>query len=241
MMEHEIAENAADIGTVLLIEDDEIVSEVNRSMMERLGYQVLSAKTGQEAIDIATGHSGQIDLALMDMDMPDMKGHEILPHLVSARPGLKVVICSGQLLDSGAEELMTRGAHDFLQKPFTLRVLQAMLVRHLERRHDPRTKMGGSMAGSRLKVIDISKGGFAFACDESVSDEDALIDVAVLLAEKGLDLEELECRIVPDKNVNLAVSEIGDNQKRKSVSFGKMTRKQLEALNELIKAFAGKP
>jgi hypothetical protein len=54
-------------------------------------------------------------------------------------------------------------------------------------------------------------------------------------------LEELECRIVPDKNVNLAVSEIGDNQKRKSVSFGKMTRKQLEVLNELINACSGKP
>ena len=227
-------------GVVLLIEDDDIVVDVSRSMIERLGYQVLVAVTGKEALDIVNKAEAPVDLALLDMDMPDLKGHEIFPHLISARPDLKVVICSGQLLDSGAQALLDQGAHDFLQKPFSFKILQDTLVKHLDRRNEPRTALPESTETGRMKIIDISKGGFAFTCDETVNDEDALIDVAVLLAEKGMNMDELECRIVAEKTIKASSSDDDALLKRKSVSFGKMTRKQLDALNELINACSKK-
>ncbi len=119
-------------GTILLIEDEQIVLEVTRAMLEKLGYRVLEAPTGQEAIDIAERFDGEIDLALLDIKLPDMEGGSTYTFLKKARPNLKVIVCSGYAIDGPAQDILDAGAQDFVQKPYSLETLSAKLKAALE-------------------------------------------------------------------------------------------------------------
>ena len=114
-------------GTILVIEDEETVMAVTRAMLEGLGYSVLEAKTGHEAIGVVNTFDGDIDLAMLDILLPDMSGNTIYPFLMEARPDLKVIVFSGYAIDGPAEEIIAAGAQDFLQKPFTLAGLSEKL------------------------------------------------------------------------------------------------------------------
>jgi signal transduction histidine kinase/ActR/RegA family two-component response regulator len=114
-------------GTALIVEDEHLVMEVNRAIVEKLGYRVLEAKTGKEALAIVDNFEGEIDFTLLDVILPDMDGSLIYPKLKKARPGLKVVVCSGFALDGAASEMLEAGAESFIQKPFTMASLSAVL------------------------------------------------------------------------------------------------------------------
>lgn len=243
-MENQKNDSVDTVGrVVLLIEDEDIVMEVGRAMMEKMGYTVIEAATGQSAVDAASDPGVRIDLVLMDMDMPDMKGPEIFDRLMAARPGAKVIVCSGQSEDAAVDDLMARGVHGFLQKPFSYKNLEAILVRHLDRRHEPRVRaldnflsVSGDKEIRNIRILDISRGGLAFVCDEKKDDRHALIDVAVIMADKGVNLDELECRIVSDRTLDPSDPETGEALKRVGVSFGKMTKEQFDRLSALISA-----
>lgn len=114
-------------GTALIVEDEHLVMEVNRAIVGKLGYQVLEAKTGKEALAIAQKHKGKIDFALLDVILPDMDGSLIFPELRQMRPDMKVVVCSGFALDGPASEMLEAGAESYIQKPFTVAALSAVL------------------------------------------------------------------------------------------------------------------
>ena len=119
-------------GTILIIEDEEMVMTVCRAMLERLGYHVLEAQTGQEAINVVKTYDGDIDLAMLDILLPDMSGNVIYPFLMEARPNLKVLVYSGYSIDGPAKEIMDAGAQGFLQKPFTIAALSEKVKKVLE-------------------------------------------------------------------------------------------------------------
>lgn len=112
-----------DSGTILLVEDEEIVRDVSRALLERLGYHVLAAVNGQEAVNIAKSYDENIDLALLDIILPDIEGKEVYPQLMEARPNLKVIVCSGYSIDGPARQILDAGAQGFIQKPFNLSAL----------------------------------------------------------------------------------------------------------------------
>jgi CheY-like chemotaxis protein len=109
--------------TVLIVEDEAMVAAINQAVFEHRGYTVLLASNGREAVDIARERSAEIDVVLLDMAMPVMGGAEAFPLLRSARPALKVILCSGYDLDESAQSLINAGASAFIQKPFGLEEL----------------------------------------------------------------------------------------------------------------------
>ena len=122
------------IGTILLIEDESAVIETLRKLLERLGYHVIEAKTGKEAIRLARAFDGDIDLAILDVFLPDMNGNKIYPLIKEFRPDLKVLVFSGYSLDGPAQEILDAGAHGFLQKPVSIEVLSQKLTELLQAR-----------------------------------------------------------------------------------------------------------
>ncbi len=114
-------------GTALIVEDEHLVMEVNRAIVEKLGYHVLEARTGEEAINLVKSHEGRIDFVLLDVILPDMDGSHIYPRLIEARPGIKVIVCSGFALDGPARQILESGAESFVQKPFTMSALSTVL------------------------------------------------------------------------------------------------------------------
>ena len=119
-------------GTILIIEDDDVVIEVAMAMVELLGYRVMVAKTGKDAIHMTETFDGQIDLALLDIRLPDMDGTNLYPLIMKARSNLKVIVFSGYSIDGPAREILDAGAQDFIQKPFSITTLSEKLTTVLE-------------------------------------------------------------------------------------------------------------
>ena len=127
MPEKTNAEFAMGSGTILLIEDEDVVIDVTRALLEILGYRVLVAKTGKDAVHISETFDDRIDLALLDIKLPDMDGRNLYPLIMKARPNLKVIVCSGYSIDGPAREILNAGAQDFIQKPFSVAILSGKL------------------------------------------------------------------------------------------------------------------
>jgi PAS domain S-box-containing protein len=125
-------ELARGTGTILIVEDEEQVMDVTRTILKRLGYQVLTAKTGMEGVDIGRSYNGDIDLAIIDIYLPDMRGDVIYKLLKKVRRNLKVIILSGYALDGPAQKILNAGAQAFMQKPFKLAALSEKVKDVLE-------------------------------------------------------------------------------------------------------------
>ncbi|NUN95047.1 MAG: PAS domain S-box protein, partial [Candidatus Omnitrophica bacterium] len=125
--------------TILLVEDEDQVLRVERDILERLGYRTLSARNGQEAVQIAREHPDRIDLAILDMAMPVMDGPTAFPLLRGVRPDMKIVVCSGFDAGSEAESLLESGAVGFIQKPFTTQTLASEIRAALHPSSEPRS------------------------------------------------------------------------------------------------------
>lgn len=114
-------------GTILIIEDEPDVMEITRETLKRIGYSVIEAITGKEAVQKAISYADTIDVALLDIKLPDMGGAQVYPLLMEARPELKVLVFSGYALDGPAQEILDAGADGFVQKPFSIAGLSETL------------------------------------------------------------------------------------------------------------------
>jgi len=130
--EVEKVEIAMGEGTILVIEDEELLVDLFRQILERLGYRVLLAETGKEAVELAKTFDGQIDLALLDIKLPDMDGGRVYPLIMEARPDLKVIVCSGYSIHGPAQDIIDAGAEGFIQKPFSIAPFAEKLKEVLE-------------------------------------------------------------------------------------------------------------
>jgi CheY-like chemotaxis protein len=112
-------------GTILLVEDEEVLRSLAREILEEAGYRVLAAGRAEAAIELARAHPGPIDLLLADVAMPGMKGPELAVALGEVRPGLKVLLMSGHTDDAVVRRGVQgqRPVPPLLQKPFSVREL----------------------------------------------------------------------------------------------------------------------
>jgi signal transduction histidine kinase len=118
--------------TVMLVDDEAVVLEVTRSILERLGYKVICALNGQEAVELAKSYDGDIHLVLLDMAMPVMGGAQAYPLIREQRPKIKAIIYSGYELDPAAQAVLDAGANDYIQKPFRTRMLASKVRQILD-------------------------------------------------------------------------------------------------------------
>ncbi len=109
--------------TVLLVNDEKAVLEVSRQMLENLGYRVVLANGGREAIEIFQQTENRIDLVILDMIMPLMGGNETFDRLREIDPGSRVLLSSGYSVDGLAKTILSKGCNGFIQKPFNLKEL----------------------------------------------------------------------------------------------------------------------
>jgi len=108
---------------ILLVDDDPLILDVGTSMLEVLGYTVMAAPGGTEAIATYCDNIGRIHLVILDMIMPDMGGGKTYDQLKQIDPAVRVLLSSGYSIDGQASAIIRRGCNGFIQKPFTLQVL----------------------------------------------------------------------------------------------------------------------
>lgn len=109
--------------TILFIDDEDTVLEVGELMLQRLGYKVIPAANGADALEAYEQNRSDIDMVILDMIMPDIGGGETYDQLRKLNPDVKVLLSSGYSIDGQAIEIMNRGCDGFIQKPFTLNKL----------------------------------------------------------------------------------------------------------------------
>ncbi len=114
-------------ATILVVEDEEMVMQAISELLARLDYRVLQALTGHKALEVLRSHSGQIDVVLLDVKLPDVEALDLYEQMLAIRPDLKVIICSGYNQEGPVEKLLSSGATAFLQKPFSVSKLSSEL------------------------------------------------------------------------------------------------------------------
>ena len=114
-------------GLVLMVDDDPRVRSVTELLLRDLGFDVLSAGSGRDAIAEFELHADEIRVVLLDVTMPDLSGDQVLDALRQRRADLEVLLCSGYAEDEIKERFSNRDMASFLQKPYTRQALQARL------------------------------------------------------------------------------------------------------------------
>ena len=105
--------------TVLVVEDEPVLREMARDILENCGYRILEAESGRHALEVWRQHADEIDLLLTDMVMPEgVSGVELAEQLLPDRPGLKIVFTSGYTANEVNHELLAKMRARFLQKPY---------------------------------------------------------------------------------------------------------------------------
>jgi CheY-like chemotaxis protein len=110
-------------GAILVVDDEDTVLDVGTQLLNALGYEVLAAGSGKEAIEVYNANIDKIDMVILDMIMPGMGGGETFDKLKKINSGLKVLLSSGYSRDGQADEILTRGCSGFIQKPFNMKQL----------------------------------------------------------------------------------------------------------------------
>ena len=105
--------------TILLVEDEEAVRMLARMVLQSNGYKVLEARHGEDALSIAAGHAGPIDILVSDVLMPRMGGRQLAARLAEARPNLRVLFMSGYGDDGAPERGPEEPLAAFIGKPFS--------------------------------------------------------------------------------------------------------------------------
>lgn len=106
--------------TILVVEDEELLLELVQSFLEDKGYTVLTARDGQEAVEVYARHKDEIELVLSDMGLPKMGGWEAFRRMREIDPNVKAILASGYLDPNVRSEMLKAGAKDFVQKPYDI-------------------------------------------------------------------------------------------------------------------------
>jgi PAS domain S-box-containing protein len=120
--------------TILVVDDEEMVLGVFSRILEFLGYKVIKARTGMEAVDLFREKKEEISLVILDMIMPGMGGGKTYELLREIDPSIKVILSSGYSIDAQAKEIMDMGCRAFIQKPFDLKYLSRIVREVIDNR-----------------------------------------------------------------------------------------------------------
>ena len=114
-------------GKILLVDDQEPVREVAKDMLEALGYEVITAADGLEGVSRYRDLWREIDLAILDMVMPNMSGGDCFRRMKQINPKARVVLSSGYSMDGSIQDVMNKGILAFIQKPYRLEELSRVV------------------------------------------------------------------------------------------------------------------
>ncbi|MGB2956501.1 MAG: response regulator, partial [Anaerolineales bacterium] len=113
--------------TILLVDDEENIRQLGEELLGSFGYTVLTAPDGESALELYEKDAEQVDLVILDLNMPGMGGKRCLEKLVVMNPRIKVIIASGYSVNGPTKDAIDAGAKGFVGKPYEVRqMLQAI-------------------------------------------------------------------------------------------------------------------
>ncbi len=110
-------------GTILVVDDEEYILNADKAMLNELGYDVLLANGGKEALRVFDENKDRVKLLILDLIMPDMGGEIVYDRIKAVRPDIPVILSSGYSIEGQAEAILKKGCDGFIQKPYNLNQL----------------------------------------------------------------------------------------------------------------------
>jgi CheY-like chemotaxis protein len=123
-------------GTVLLVDDEETILRAGEELLESMGYNVMTAASGEEALETVQRFGDEIDVVILDLIMPEMGGREVYDGLKGIAPQIKVIVMSGHNSEGLSKEMLAKGFEAFIEKPFTVCELSRVVNRVLDNSGD---------------------------------------------------------------------------------------------------------
>lgn len=139
-------------GTILLVDDEDSVRAVGARLLERLGYTVLQAASGQQALDIIQAGQETVDLIVLDLIMPGLTGRETFQRLQHISPQTKVLLYSAHSIDEDVHLMLEKGALGFLQKPYRIAALSQKIAEMMGK--FPPVSSGGAVSSSKTGAAE---------------------------------------------------------------------------------------
>ena len=118
--------------TILLVDDEAIIADTTKEILEMLGYRTLLAGSGQEALAVFMEKGKVIDLVILDMVMPSMGGTKVFEALRAVNSKIRIILYSGYPLNDEIQSLIDRGSCGFIQKPFGIEDLSCKIREIIE-------------------------------------------------------------------------------------------------------------
>ncbi len=120
-------------GTILLVDDEEVLLEIEQQLLESLGYTVKTTTNGDEALKLFQSDIDMFDLVLTDQTMPGMTGSELVKHILEIRPEIPIILASGFSDSTSPEKAKEAGVYDYVMKPIDLPKLASIIQSALKR------------------------------------------------------------------------------------------------------------
>lgn len=117
--------------TVLVVEDEDVVRNLSERVLNKYGYNVVTAIDGQQGLDVYSEQRKDIDLVLLDMSMPNMSGKTVLEKMIQINPEVRVIIFSGHSRQEIGEETLSQ-SKEFIYKPYDIKDLVKKVRRVLD-------------------------------------------------------------------------------------------------------------
>jgi PAS domain S-box-containing protein len=138
VIEEQIDEHIISAGseTVLVVDDEATIIDVSVQMLKEMGYKVLPAHNGKEAVEIFKQNTDKVAIVILDLIMPGMGGGEVYERLKEIDPTVKVLLSSGYSINGQVAEILNRGCDGFIQKPFKLNELSFKLREIISKEND---------------------------------------------------------------------------------------------------------
>ncbi len=110
-------------GTVLVVDDEEIITDITTKILSQAGFRVFTASDGRRGVETFCQHAGEIDAVVLDLTMPEMSGEEVYNEIVLIRPDVRVILSSGYSESEAATRFAGKNLAGFIQKPYRPNVL----------------------------------------------------------------------------------------------------------------------
>ncbi len=127
------APSAGEKSTILAVDDESTALALMKDLLEMLGYRVLTARNGEDALRLYRQHVKEVDLVLLDLTMPVLGGAECFQEMRHINPAVRVVVSSGYSSESQAFALLGQGVLGYVEKPYDIDALARIVREALER------------------------------------------------------------------------------------------------------------
>ena len=122
-------------GRIMLVDDHQVIRSVTSDMLKSLGYEVIAARDGLEAVEYFKRHDRDIDLIILDMIMPGIGAKECFDRLKAINQSVKVVLSTGYVANNSIQEILDQGMVGFVQKPYMLGQLSKIVAEAMSGQH----------------------------------------------------------------------------------------------------------